>query len=150
VGSINQSKKRSWFLLFYKSWAYSLSPWCPHWTYSWSPWRMRKTISSKWDQSRAPKHMHFLCMRVSSPIWNPNINERKRRIHIQEREATSNLPMNFPSLNKEMERKGNQSVVIAIMVTILNSLAWRKLLNSCHKHSSRTILGITILKMARS
>jgi hypothetical protein len=62
-------------------------------------------------------------MRETNPTQNPNRKERERRIQIQEREATSNLPMNLPALKQERERKGNQSVVIAIMVTIMNPLA---------------------------
>jgi len=39
---------------------------------------MSKTSSSRWEQSRDPKHMHSMCMRVENPTQNTNRKEGKK------------------------------------------------------------------------
>jgi hypothetical protein len=45
-------------------------------------------------QPRDKKHMHFLCIRETNPIRNPNRKERDIRIPRKERKVTSNPSMN--------------------------------------------------------
>jgi hypothetical protein len=66
---------------------------------------MRKTSSSKWEKSRAPKCMHFMCMRKANLIWRPNRKQKGRNISSKERTPISIPLMTPPAPKVERESK---------------------------------------------